>query len=162
MQAHGRLTAGGVTIGDVICYEVAYDDIVHDAIVGGGQVLVVQTNNATYMGTNQPDQQWAITRLRAVEHGRSTLVAATTGISGWITPDGAVVQELPLMQPDHFVGAIPLRNTLTLSDRLSYWPEYLASLAALIAAVWAVVTRRRFRRDTALDSGVNPEEEPIA
>ena len=158
----GVLTAGGVTIGDVICYEVAYDDIVHDAIAGGGQVLVVQTNNATYMGTHQPDQQWAITRLRAVEHGRSTLVAATTGISGWITPDGAVVQELPLMQSDNFVGAIPLRDTLTLSDRLSYWPEYLASLAAVIAAIWAVVTRRRLRRDAALDSRENPEEEPIA
>jgi apolipoprotein N-acyltransferase len=151
-----------VTIGDVICYEVAYDDIVHDAIVGGGQVLVVQTNNATYMGTHQPDQQWAITQLRAVEHGRSTLVAATTGISGWITPDGEAVQTLPLMRSDSFVGAIPLRNTLTLSDRLSYWPEYLASLAALGAAVWAVVTQRRLRRDAALDSLVNPEEEPIA
>jgi hypothetical protein len=55
-----------------------------------------------------------------------------------------------------------LRNTLTLSDRLSYWPEYLASLAALGAAVWAVVTQRRLRRDAALDSLVNPEEEPIA
>ena len=158
----GVLTAGGVTIGDVICYEVAFDDIVHDAIVGGGQALVVQTNNATYMGTHQPDQQWAITQLRAVEHGRSTLVAATTGISGWITPDGEVVQTLPLMRSDNFVGAIPLRDTLTLSDRLSYWPEYFASLAALIAAIWAVVARRRLRQDARLDSGANPEEERIA
>jgi len=158
----GVLSAGGVTIGDVICYEVAYDDIVHDAIVGGGQVLVVQTNNATYMGTHQPDQQWAITRLRAVEHGRSTLVAATTGISGWITPDGEVVQTLPLMRSDNFVGAIPLRDTLTLSDRLSCWPEYLASLVALIAAIWAVVARRRLRQDARLDSGANPEEDRTA
>jgi apolipoprotein N-acyltransferase len=114
------------------------------------------------MGTHQPDQQWAITRLRAVEHGRSTLVAATTGISGWITPDGEVVQTLPLMRSDNFVGAIPLRDTLTLSDRLSYWPEYFASLAALIAAICAVVARRRSRHAARLDSGVNPEEERIA
>ena len=34
---------------------------------GGAQVLVVQTNNATYSGTGQPYQQMAMSRLRAVE-----------------------------------------------------------------------------------------------
>ena len=57
-----------------------------DAITGGGRLLVVQTNNATYGRTGQPDQQLAITRLRAIEHGRTTLVAATSGVSAIIKP----------------------------------------------------------------------------
>ena len=47
-------------------------------------LLVVQTNNATYGRTGQPEQQLAMSRLRAVEHGRAVLVAATSGISAII------------------------------------------------------------------------------
>ena len=76
----------------MICFEVAYDGLVRDVIVdGGGQMLVVQTNNATYTGTGQLEQQFAISRYRAIETGRSVVVAATNGISGVVAPDGAVV-----------------------------------------------------------------------
>ena len=54
----------------MICFEVAYDGLVRDVVDGGAELLVVQTNNATYMGTGQVEQQFAIARLRAVETGR--------------------------------------------------------------------------------------------
>ncbi len=73
-----------VQIGDVMCFEVAYDGLVRDVIDGGGQLLVVQTNNATYTGTGQLEQQFAISRYRAIESGRQVVVAATNGISGII------------------------------------------------------------------------------
>src|SRR5262249_50061896 len=71
VPGHGRgdLTLGGVPVAAVICFEVAYDDVVRDAVNGGGQVLLVPSNNASYMGTGQTYQQLAIARLRAVEHG---------------------------------------------------------------------------------------------
>ena len=70
----GNLTVGPARVGDVICFEVAYDGLVRDVVRGGAQVLVVQTNNATYNGTGQPYQQMAMSRLRAVETGRDVLV----------------------------------------------------------------------------------------
>jgi apolipoprotein N-acyltransferase len=77
-----------VRLGDVICFEVAYDGLVRDTVVGGGRLLVVQTNNATFGYSGESRQQLAMGRLRAVEHGRTVLVAATSGVSAVIAPDG--------------------------------------------------------------------------
>src|SRR3712207_8590540 len=55
---------------------------VRAVVDGGAQLLVVQTNNATYMGTGQVEQQFAIARLRAIETGRYAVVVATNGVSG--------------------------------------------------------------------------------
>ena len=89
----GVLTIGGVKIADVICFEVAYDDIVRSSVRGDGGVIVVQTNNADYGWTGQPEQQLAISQLRAVESGRPVMIASTSGISGYITPNGVVEQQ---------------------------------------------------------------------
>ena len=48
----------------------------------GAELLVVQTSNAMFIHTSQIDQQFEITRLRALETGRYVLVAATNGVSG--------------------------------------------------------------------------------
>jgi apolipoprotein N-acyltransferase len=41
----------------------------------GGRLLVVQTNNATFGRSPQTEQQLAMSRLRAVEHRRTVVVA---------------------------------------------------------------------------------------
>ena len=82
-------TLGPVTVGDVICFEVAYDDIVRDTVTGGAQLLVVQTNNATF-DEAEARQQLAMVRLRAVEHGRPALMASTVGVSAFVDPSGTV------------------------------------------------------------------------
>jgi apolipoprotein N-acyltransferase len=141
-QEAGVLQAGTVRLGDVICFEVAYDDVVHDAVTGGGRVLVVQTNNATFAGLGQPEQQVAMSRLRAVEHGRAVLVAATSGISAVISPDGAVVSEIGEANVGYLVETVPLRDTLTFADRVGEVPEWIVAALGLAAMVWAAVRRR--------------------
>ena len=134
----GLLSLGPVRIGDVICFEVAYDGIVRD--VSSAQLLVVQTNNATYGRTGLPWQQVAMTRLRAVEHGRSVLVAATSGITAIVGPDGTVIDQSAEFVPDAQVARVPARTSRTLADHLGAIPEWLIALvgiAALGAAVWA-------------------------
>ncbi|NVI91376.1 apolipoprotein N-acyltransferase, partial [Actinomadura sp. BRA 177] len=133
----GVMRLGPVTIGDVICFEVAYDKEVRD--VARGNVLVVQTNNATYGRTSIPPQQIAMSRLRAVEHGRTILVAATSGISAIVAPDGRMLDESREFVPDIQVRTVPARTARTLSDRLGEAPEWvLAALAlgAVLAAAW--------------------------
>ncbi|WP_243639882.1 apolipoprotein N-acyltransferase [Streptacidiphilus pinicola] len=139
----GILQVGPARIGDVICFEVAYDGIVHDAVAKGGRVLVVQTNNATYEHTDQPDQQFAMSRLRAIEHGRAVVIAATSGISAVIAPDGSVVQRTQLATQDELDVRVPLRDSLTLADRVGAAPEWALSLIGLGAVGFAVWTRRR-------------------
>src|SRR4029450_9038720 len=55
-----------IKLGDAICFELAYDQTIYRALIGGAQVSMVQSNNATYGGTGQIDQQFAITRAGAM------------------------------------------------------------------------------------------------
>lgn len=141
----GVLRVGDVVLGDVICFEVAYDDIVREAITDGGRVLVVQTNNATFAGLGQPEQQVAMSRLRAVEHGRAVLVAATSGISAVIAPDGSVVTEIGEGDVGYLVQTVPLRDSFTVADRLGSVPEWILAVIGAIAMIWAGVRHRRPR-----------------
>ena len=137
----GVLQVGPARIGDVICFEIAYDSVVREAVTGGGRAIVVQTNNATFAGLGQPEQQIAMSRLRAVEHGRSVVVAATSGISAVIDPAGRLVSELGEGETGALVETIPLRDSITLADRVGAWPEYAVGIAVAIGLVWAL--RRR-------------------
>ena len=139
----GVVPIGGVTYGDVICFEIAYDDVVSDVMNGGAQVLVVQTNNATYAGTGQPDQQFAITRLRAIETGRTVLVASTNGISGVIHPDGRIEHKSAQGVRDVYVAKVPVRDGTTLGTRLGGWPQWILTALGLLAAAAALIRRRR-------------------
>ena len=73
-----------LTLGVLVCYDLVYDDFVHDIVTHGGQLLVVQSSNAMYQGTGQIEQQFAITRARALELRREILVVTT---SGGLRPD---------------------------------------------------------------------------
>ena len=142
----GNLTVGPARVGDVICFEVAYDGLVRDVVRGGAQVLVVQTNNATYNGTGQPYQQMAMSRLRAVETGRDVLVTATSGISAVVRADGTVAQQAPEKVARTLVAEVPLRDRQTLATRLGWWPEWLLAAAGLAAAAVSSVSAARRRR----------------
>jgi apolipoprotein N-acyltransferase len=136
----GNLTVGPAEVGDVICFEVAYDGLVRDVVTGGADVLVVQTNNATYNGTGQPQQQMAMSRLRAVEHGRTVLVAATSGVSAVVEPDGDVAALAPERSVRNLVTEIELHDSTTLATRLGALPEWLLTVLGVAAA--AVGLRR--------------------
>jgi apolipoprotein N-acyltransferase len=136
----GVLDVGPVRLGDVICFEVAYDGVVRDVVTGGGRLVVVQTNNATFGRSGETTQQLAMGRLRAVEHGRSVVVAATSGVSAVIAPDGRFQHLSRLFTRDVTVQQVVLRNGQTLATRLGAWPELVLSLCALGAL--AVGVRR--------------------
>ncbi len=139
----GNLTVGPARVGDVICFEIAYDALVRDVVRGGAQVLVVQTNNATYNGTGQPYQQMAMSRLRAVETGRDVLVASTSGISAVVRADGSVAQQAPEKVARTLVATVPLRDGTTPAVRVGAWPEWLLAAAGLGAALAGLALARR-------------------
>ena len=78
-------------VGDVICFELAYDAHRLRDVDLRRPGVVVQSNNATYGGTGQIEQQFAITRARAMESRREIAVATTNSVSGFIDRDGHVV-----------------------------------------------------------------------
>lgn len=138
----GVLDVGAARVGDVICFEIAYDGIVRDAVRGGGRMLVVQTNNATFGRHGETEQQLAMSRIRAIEHGRAVVVAATSGISAVIAPDGRVADSTTVFTADTIVQRVPLRDARTVADRLGAGPEAVLALLG-IGAVGAGLRRRR-------------------
>ena len=140
----GVLQVGPARLGDVICFEVAYDEIPRDTVNDGARALVVQTNNATYGNTGQPEQQLVMSKLRAVEHGRAVVTAATSGISAVVGPDGTVEQQTEEFTSDVLTADLPLRDEQTLADRVGAVPEWaLAVLGGLSCAAALFVGRRR-------------------
>ncbi|MDO8731161.1 MAG: apolipoprotein N-acyltransferase [Actinomycetota bacterium] len=146
----GLFDVNGLDIGDVICFEIAYNSVIDPLIDGGARVLTVQTNNATYGGTAQPSQQLQIERFRALETGRSIVVAATTGISAFIAPDGRISSQINEGVVGSEVNEVALRGgqnpSATLGRPLAdSWALIGVSLAFYLA-VRAVRARIRSRR----------------
>jgi apolipoprotein N-acyltransferase len=136
----GVFDGAGPRFGVLICFEVAYDDHVRQLVTGDAHYLVVQSNNSTYLGTDQPRQQFAITRLRALAHARGTVVATTTGVSAVIDQRGQVLATAPEVTTAVVTGRVPVVTGRSLADRLGDWVTPLALV---------VVTARLLRRQVA-------------
>lgn len=133
---------GIVKIGVATCYEVAFDRAFEDAVRAGAQILTVPTNNATFGKSEMTYQQLAMSRVRAVEHGRALVVSATTGVSAIITADGTIQQKTGQFVPDALVATLPLRTDTTLATRIGPAPEVLLCILAAAAIAVAAIRRR--------------------
>jgi apolipoprotein N-acyltransferase len=140
----GVLRVGPATVGDVICFEVAYDGLIAD-VAGRSEMIVVQTNNATFGRSNETWQQLAMGRLRAIEHGRPVLVAATSGVSAVIDPDGHLAARSDVFTADVLVRSVQGRQGSTLAGRVGAGPEWVVVAIAVTGLGLAVLRRRRTR-----------------
>lgn len=161
----GDLVMGPVTIGAVNCYEVAFDSVVRGTVRAGGTPLAVQTNNATYALSNLPAQQLAMSQVRAVEHNRAVVTAATTGISAFVGPDGRVRWRTDELVPDMTVVEVPVRTEPTIATRLGAWPEWILIVVGM-GVLGAVVLRQRrtnrARREQTMTGGTDVAQSALA
>ncbi|MFI2230467.1 apolipoprotein N-acyltransferase [Nocardia testacea] len=141
----GTIRAAGTEIGVATCYEVAFDRAFRDSLHSGAQLLAVPTNNATFGDSEMTYQQLAMSRVRAVEHGRSLVVAATSGVSAIIAADGTVRQESALFTPEALVAEVPLRDSHTPATVLGPWPELVAVFVTAAGVVISIIRRRAAR-----------------
>ena len=132
---------------------MAYDDGLHAQVREGAELLTVQTSNATFIFTDQVDQQFAITRLRAIEAGKWLVVASTNGRSGIIAPDGTVVETTERRTTASMVAEVELLPGVSPGIRLTPWVTrgvvaltLLGLLLALVPAILARAATRRSRR----------------
>ncbi|WP_249124777.1 apolipoprotein N-acyltransferase [Saccharopolyspora erythraea] len=139
----GVLDAGPARVGLGMCYDVAYDDVFTGATREGATLLAVPTNNAWYGHSEMSYQQLAMSRLRAVEHGRAVVVAATSGVSAIVRPDGTVAQQTGQFVAQNLVGEVPLRSSGTPATWLGSAPLWV--LVALGAGAVVFTLRRRSR-----------------
>ncbi|SDK78364.1 apolipoprotein N-acyltransferase [Glycomyces sambucus] len=141
----GVIPVAGTDVSGLICFEIAFDAETRDSVLAGAQLMVVQTNNATF-DTNEAQQQLAMVQIRSIEHGRDGLMASTVGVSGFTDHTGAV------SQATEFNTAAVIRTDLTLSDAstpataVGILPEAVLTGAALVALACAIAINFRHRR----------------
>ena len=144
----------GIIAGINICFDIVDDQLMHDTVTDGAQVIFAQSNNADF-GLNINDytdegvQQLAIARIRALELGRSVVNISTVGTSAIITPDGATLDQLPVYTAAIMTDDVPLSSTITASVVVGRQIEWFVSglgLAALIIAGLGIRTPRVRRR----------------
>jgi apolipoprotein N-acyltransferase len=159
----GVLQVGPARVGVLMCFEVAYDGLLRDLVDEGARLVVVPTNNATYTGTGQIEQQFAISRLRAIETGRYVVVASTNGISGIIAPDGRVVARAPVRTQAVLEQPVTLSAAVTPAVRWGGRVEWALTVAGIVAVLAGLLLsgRARTRGTAAAPAGPDRRAERV-
>ncbi len=128
------LDAAGQKLGVTVCYEDSYasDQL---AVLKEATLLVNVTNDAWFGDSTAAHQHLQISRMRALEAGRTMLRAANDGVSAIIGPDGRVTATLPRFQPGVLTGTVQPRIGLTPYARVGNWPTIVFSSAVLLALI---------------------------
>jgi apolipoprotein N-acyltransferase len=142
---------GQIRLGDIICYEVGFDDLVRSEVAAGANLLSMQSNDATFERegpiTAESGQQLAMARIRAVEFDRAVVVASTTGYSAIVAPDGHLISRTTMWTQAELEARVPLLSYDTLAERLGAWPEWAivaaTTLALCLAIAQASIARRQ-------------------
>lgn len=145
-----------VVVGIATCYEIAFDQASRDAVNAGAEILTSPTNNATFGFTDMTYQQLGMSRMRAMELDRAVVVAATSGVSAIVHPDGSVSQHTEIFTADTLIETLPLRNTITIAARFGYLIESLLVIMGWLVAVAAIISNRRNRATAVAPHEANP------
>ena len=131
-----------VKVGNIICIESIYPDFVAELTKKGANLLTVITNDGWYDYTTGPRQHYLIAVTRAIENRRFLARAANTGVSGFISPFGVSLQELP----QYIQGAsnlrLPLIEEQTIYTRFGDWIIYVACCYFIILLLIAVIQKQ--------------------
>ena len=130
-------TVGQAKIAPIICYEILDDALMRNASQGSN-IIMVQTNNATFGASAQSDQQLSITKIRAIEHAKNVASVSTTGFSAVIDYRGSVVQQTQMGKAQSLFAEIDLLPGVSPRDRLGSW-------ALVLTIGWCLIIARRYR-----------------
>lgn len=128
-------TIGQARVAPVICFELLDDEILANA-AKSSNLLVVQTNSATFGTSAESAQQLSITRIRAIEHSRNVVSVSTTGISAIIDSNGKILRQTSMGTTDHVFADVGLIEHSSPRDRFGDW-------AGIFTLIWLLVVARR-------------------
>lgn len=153
---------GSAKLGDLICFEIGIDEIGHDLVLGGANIIVSQANNADFGHTDQAFQQEALVRLQAITTGRAVVHASTVATTEIVGPHGKVLARTSPFTADWAAASIPLRKGITPAMRFFGWVDWLALAAAIAGALILLdlqilkILKRRPRELAATQSSIEP------
>ncbi len=132
----------GVKAGAAVCWEGVFGGYMGGFVQRGAEIIFIISNDGWWGDTQGHRQLFAFSRLRAIELRRAVARSANTGVSGFISPRGEVLQRLGWAERGTLTQALPLENKVTFYARHG---DYIAAMApwGLLACLAALVLRRR-------------------
>ncbi|MGC9271056.1 apolipoprotein N-acyltransferase [Acidiphilium sp.] len=135
-------------VGPLICYESIFSGEIVDPADRPSWLLNI-SDNAWFGDTTGPHQDFATTRLRAVEEGLPLMVDTNSGISAAIGPHGRVLARLGLDRRGILLHRLPValpatpyaRFGLTMAGIISFYAVMFA-LVLLIISITIPVNKR--------------------
>ncbi len=142
-HAQTPMQAAGINIGNAICYEIIYPQLVARRAQDSGVIMTV--SNDTWFGASiGPHQHLQMARLRALENGRYVIRATSNGITAIIDPNGRLVARAPQFETTLLTGEFYAMEGLTPFTRTGSWPAWLlAGLMLLPGLLGARTTPQR-------------------
>ena len=136
------LPVAGLELGPTVCYEVGYGSYML-RMLPKANALVNVTNDAWFGHSTARYEQFQMARMRALEEGRSMIIASNDGISAVIGPRGEILASAPPFQPYVLRSSVTPMAGLTPFARVGNW--LIVSLAALglAGALSLGILRRR-------------------
>jgi len=122
-------------IAPVICFELVDDQLLHTAALSSN-ILAVQTNSATFGMSAESAQQLAMTRVRAIEHGRNIVSVSTTGYSAVIDSKGKVLQKTSMGTAESIRAEVELLEGKTPRNTAGDW-----ALVGVLVVLFVVARR---------------------
>lgn len=145
-----------VAVGIATCYEIAFDPAGREAVRNGAQILTSPTNNATFGFTDMTYQQLAMSRMRALELDRAVVVAATSGVSAIVQPDGTVTQHTHIFESGTLIAELPLKDSKTIAARFGSFIEYTMGIMGALLASAAVLYARKSKETNTHEQSQRP------
>ena len=128
------LALGGQLVAPNICWEDAFGEEIIRQLPQA--TLLVNVSNVAWFGDSlAPSQHLQISRMRALETGRTMLRATNTGVTAIIDPRGNVVARLPQFTEGVLSGEVQGYGGASPYVRFGNYPIVLACLALVAALV---------------------------
>lgn len=134
---HFRGGQAGFKFAVLICFEDVFPGMARQAVKKGAKFLTVITNDAWFGPTGAPWQHMQSSILRAVENGVPVVRSGNTGVSGFISAEGRVLNLLRNAKDESlFVGGeltfeLPMAQHNTFYRRGGYLFPYFCFLLSV-------------------------------
>jgi apolipoprotein N-acyltransferase len=159
----------GVAVGSPICFENVFPDLFRRFVAGGANLMILTTNDSSFLESEASREHVIISQIRAVETGRWIVHAAISGESAVIDQSGRVRARTGLFEQRILRGSVPTSSSRTLYVRLGDWFAWAAGAVALLALLLAALRRGSGRRPSVAPPagergaiGDRPHPAPIA
>jgi apolipoprotein N-acyltransferase len=129
-----------LSLGVLICYESIFPEIARAHAQKGARVFANLTNDAWFGMTSAPYQHFSMAVFRAVENRKPLIRAANTGISGFVSDRGEILQAGGLFNEEILVMSLPVApSSPTLYTRHGDFFAFgllILSLIIFVHALW--------------------------